>query len=196
MEHYFSKKPVSAMKVKQVSGIIRGFPITLKLGSGTFSAKKIDAGSRLLAEAMQIRKEDSVLDLGCGTGIAGIIAAKLTKGNVVLTDINERACRLARENSKGMENVKVVCGNMYEKVKERKFDVILLNPPQTAGKVVCFKMIEDSKQYLNKNGSLQLVARHTKGGETLSRHMKEVFGNLDVIARKGGYRVYISVFRL
>ncbi|MBU2637485.1 MAG: methyltransferase [Nanoarchaeota archaeon] len=191
-EHYFSKKPVSWLKVKEISETIRGFPVTLKLGSGTFSAKKIDPGSRLLAAAMQIKKNDSILDLGCGTGIVGIIAAKLTKSDVLLTDINKRACMLAKENSKGISNISVVCGNMYEKA-QGKFDVILLNPPQTAGKDVCFQMIEEAKEHLNPNGSLQLVARHTKGGKTLSRHMKEVFGNLDVLAKKGGYRVYISV---
>ncbi len=192
-EHYFSKKPISRLKVKEISGTIRGFPVVLRLGSGTFSAKKIDSGSRLLAEAMQIKSNDSVLDLGCGTGIVGIIAAKLTKQDVVLTDINKRACMLAEENTKGMDNIKIVCGNMYEKVAGRKFDVILLNPPQTAGKDVCFRMIEQAKEYLNPMGSLQLAARHRKGGETLSRHMKEVFGNLDTLAKKGGYRVYISV---
>jgi len=80
---------------------------------------------------------------------------------------------------------------MFDPV-EGKFDVILLNPPQTAGRKLCFRMIEESRKYLKKGGSLQLVARHNKGGRVLSEKMEEVFGNLETIARKGGYRVYVS----
>ncbi|MEK6864202.1 MAG: methyltransferase [Nanoarchaeota archaeon] len=192
-EHYFSKSQTSELKITEFKAHIRGFDITLKLGSGTFSAKKIDAGSRLLAETMRIDKHDAVLDLGCGTGIVGIIASKITNNKVIMTDVNERACMLAKENIKGIQNAEVRCGNMYEPVKADKFDTIILNPPHTAGKDVCIKMIEQALDFLNKGGSLQIVARHNKGGETLSGHMKEVFGNMQDIAKKGGYRVYMSV---
>ena len=46
--------------------------------------------------------------------------------------------------------------------------------------------------YLKKNGLLQLVARHQKGGKSLEKKMKEVFGNVKVVSRKSGYRVYVS----
>jgi 16S rRNA G1207 methylase RsmC len=96
-------------------------------------------------------------------------------------------------NTKKLKNVEVRNGNMYDAINE-KFDVILLNPPQTAGKDVCFEMIEKAKHYLVKNGSLQIVARHNKGGKTLMQKMKEVFNNVETLAKKSGYRVYISRF--
>lgn len=192
-EHYFSKNQLSELKIKETKARVRGFTITLKLGSGTFSSKKIDAGSRLLAESMRIGKHDKVLDLGCGTGIIGIIASKITNNSVIMTDVNERACMLAKENTKEFQNAEVRCGNIYEPVKGEVFDVILLNPPQTAGKKLCMEMIEQAKGHLNKGGSLQIVARHNKGGETLAAHMKDVFGNVESIAKKGGFRVYLSV---
>ena len=61
-------------------------------------------------------------------------------------------------------------------VKADKFDTIILNPPHTAGKNVCIKMIEQALDFLNKGGSLQIVARHNKGGETLSGAYEKVFG--------------------
>ena len=67
------------------------------------------------------------------------------------------------------------------------------NPPQTAGKEICFQLIEQSKNHLKNGGNLQLVARHNKGGKTLSRKMEEVFGNVKVIAKKAGYWAYMSV---
>lgn len=192
-EHYFSKAQSSELKIKEIKARVRGFEVCLSLGSGTFSSKKIDEGSKLLAESMRIGKHDAVLDLGCGTGLIGIIASKITNNAVVMTDINERACMLAKENVKEFQNAEVRCGSMYGPVKGMMFDVILLNPPQTAGKSICIEMIEKAKEYLNKGGSLQIVARHNKGGETLAGHMEEVFGNVESIAKKGGYRVYMSV---
>jgi 16S rRNA (guanine1207-N2)-methyltransferase len=72
------------------------------------------------------------------------------------------------------------------------FDTILLNPPQTAGKKLCFELIEESKAHLKKDGLLQLVARHNKGGKDLSKKMLEVFGNVEPTAKEAGFRVYVS----
>ena len=81
---------------------------------------------------------------------------------------------------------------MFNEIKNNDFDVVLSNPPQTAGKEICFKLIEQSNEHLKNNGNLQLVARHNKGGKTLSKKMEEVFGNVRVIAKKSGYWVYVS----
>ena len=142
---------------------------------------------------MQVGPKETVLDLGCGIGIIGYVAAQKTKNDVVFTDINKRAVKLAKMNTKKLKNAIVVQGDKYEAVKGMKFDVILLNPPQTAGKKACLEMIEDAKKYLNDNGSLQIVARHNKGGETLSKFMEKIYGNMETLAKKGGYRVYKSV---
>ena len=55
-----------------------------------------------------------------------------------------------------------------------------------------FRMIEESHQYLEAQGLLQLVARHNKGGRQLEKKMEEVFGNVKQIAKKSGYRIYVS----
>ncbi len=52
--------------------------------------------------------------------------------------------------------------------------------------------IEKAKDYLNKGGLLQVVARHNKGGKQLELKMKGVFGNVESIAKKSGYRIYVS----
>jgi len=88
--------------------------------------------------------------------------------------------------------VVVVHGNLFEPVKAKKFNTVISNPPQHAGKDVCFAIIEQSRDHLKKGGLLQVVARHQKGGRTLETHMKEVFGNVKEIEKKGGLRVYVS----
>jgi 16S rRNA G1207 methylase RsmC len=73
-----------------------------------------------------------------------------------------------------------------------KFNTILLNPPQSAGKELCMKMIELSKEHLEKNGLFQMVARHNIGGRELEKHMIKIFGNAKEISKKSGFRIYVS----
>ena len=194
MEHYYSKNQKSLLKLKKIKQKIQGQNFEFYTASGVFSKDGIDKGTLVLAENMIVNKYSNVLDIGCGIGILGIFAAKLFNANVVMGDINERAVMLAEKNIKlNKTKAEIYQANLYEKIKQKDFDVILSNPPQTAGKEICFRLIEESKIYLKKNGTLQLVARHNKGGNDLSNKMQEVFGNVKVIAKKSGYWVYLSV---
>ena len=195
MSHYYSSKQESPLDLKKIDVVLRGKSFSFFTGSGVFSKDKVDYGTQVLAEYMQISNTDTVLDLGCGIGIIGRVANTLTKKKIVLVDVNERAVALAKMNTKDLENVLVLVSDAYQKLKEDKFNVILLNPPQSAGKKLCFQMIVDGKEHLLSDGSIQVVARHNKGGETLSHYMKGVYGNVETLCRKGGYRVYKSVFR-
>ena len=194
MEHYYSEEPTSELKIKKISQNISGAKLEFYTSSGVFSKDKIDTGTLALAENMIIGKNSKVLDVGCGIGVLGIAAAKFFNANVVMTDINKRAVMLAKKNAE-LNNVKaeIYQGNLYEKIKDNDFDAVVSNPPNTAGKELCFRLIEESKNYLKQDGSLQIVARHNKGGKTLSKKMEEVFGNVKVIAKKSGYFVYMSV---
>lgn len=194
MEHYYSEHQESPLKVNKIKQKIKGTDFWFYTASGIFSKDKIDKGTLILAENMIIDKNSKVLDIGCGIGVLGIMSAKIFDADVVMTDINKRAVMLAKKNSE-LNNIKVEIhhDNLYEQIKQHDFDVILSNPPQTAGKEVCFELIIQSKKYLKDNGSLQLVARHNKGGKQLSEKMKEVFGNVKIIEKKSGYWVYLSV---
>lgn len=193
MEHYYSEEQKSPLNLKKISQRISGTNFEFCTASGIFSKDKVDKGTLILAENMVIDKNAKILDIGCGIGILGIAAAKLYDADVTMSDINKRAIMLAKKNIKlNNASADIQQGNLYEKIKDDGFDVILSNPPQTAGKEICFRLIEDSKIHLKQGGSLQLVARHNKGGRTLSRKMEEVFGNVKVISRKSGYWVYMS----
>jgi len=193
-EHYYTRKPTSKLVKRTINAVLRGNELTLTTGSGTFSPTKIDLGTKLLIESAQLKEGQSILDLGCGYGAVGIALAKdCPSCNVVMTDVNERAVELAKENSKQNKvNAKTVSGDAYEAVKDEMFDSIYLNPPQTAGKEVCIRMIKEAKAHLNKGGKLFLVARHKKGGATLAEFMKETFGNCETITIESGFRVYNS----
>ncbi len=194
MSHYYSEKQKSPLKIKRIKSMLRGKELEFFTGSGVFSGKRIDKGTEVLIENCKVDNDDRILDYGCGYGAVGIAVAKaFPESEVIMTDINKRAIKLAKMNleSNSIDNAGVHHISKFQKQK-KYFDVVLLNPPQTAGKQVCFNMIEESQKYLKDNGSLQLVARHNKGGKELSKKMQKVFGNVKEIAKKGGYRVYAS----
>lgn len=193
MSHYYSEQQESPLALKKIHAVLRGKHFSFFTGSGVFSKDKVDYGTTVLANYMQIGSQDSVLDLGCGIGVIGCVAATLTQGRIVLLDVNARAVSLTKKNISGLKNAEAFQSDAYEKCFGKKFHVILLNPPQSAGKKLCFQMIENAKKYLVSGGSLQVVARHNKGGLVLSEYMKTVFGNVETLCKKGGYRVYKSV---
>lgn len=194
-EHYYTEKPTSKLVTEQITVRINETEIKLTTASGIFSRKKIDLGTKILIDNIEIKKNTKVLDLGCGYGVIGISIAKIIPDTkVVLTDVNERATQLAKENAKQNNvTVDVRTGDSYETVAGETFDYILLNPPQTAGRKLCFQLIEKAPAHLNANGIFYLVARHQKGGAMLEAKMKEFFGNVETVARESGYRVYKSV---
>ena len=194
MVQYYSEFQDSEFKLNRIETKLLGHSFQFFTSPGVFSKNKVDKGTSLLINGCIIKKKWKILDLGCGYGAVGIaIANFFSDSHVAMVDINRRAVKLAKMNieSNKVENAKVFFSDVYSKLKE-KFDTIIVNPPQRAGKELCFKIIEESKNYLNKGGLLQLVARHNKGGKTLEKKMEEVFGNVKDIAKKGGYRVYVS----
>jgi 16S rRNA (guanine1207-N2)-methyltransferase len=193
MGHYFSEKQDSELKIKKVNVIIRNKEYEFFTANGVFSSERVDLGTRVLGNYMIIKENDRVLDLGCGIGVIGKIAKELTQKEVVLVDVNERALMLAKMNLKGLNNIVIKKSDVFGALQGEKFDVILLNPPQSAGRKLCLRMIAESLEHLNKGGSLQLVARHNIGGSYFENYMKEVFGNVSTLAKKGGFRVYKSI---
>lgn len=193
MEHYYSQQPSSKLEVKEVNIELFGRKLKFLTPSGVYSYGKIDNGSFLLVSKCQVNTSDKVLDMGCGYGLIGITLLKLGF-EVTFTDINERAVKFCKKNlaANDVSSSGVFKGNLYEPIND-KFDTILSNPPFHAGRQVCYEIIEKAPLYLNDSGSLQIVARHKRGGEMLEKKMKEVFGNVETLAKKGGFRIYKSV---
>jgi len=195
VSHYYSIEPLNRKRTYRIQATVRNFNIVLYTTSGVFSVRRIDPGTLLLAETMIIEDGWRVLDLGCGYGVLGIVAAKLAPNGIIyMVDINKQAVRLAKLNAKlnNVKNVKILWGDLYEPVKNKKFDAIVSNPPQAAGLKVLNKLIRDSLKHLDSGGLLQIVAKHGKGGARLGNLMKKYFGSVKILARKSGYKVYIS----
>jgi 16S rRNA (guanine1207-N2)-methyltransferase len=191
--HYYSKKQPPAKRKFRLNMELRGQRIELESCSGIFSKGKIDNGTMLLVASMELPEEGTLLDLGCGCGAVGIAAARLkSRLKVTLVDINPVAVRLARDNieSNCLDNAEALESDLYSKLDGRCFDTIVSNPPLAAGYKVIFPLIEGAKNHLSIGGSLQLVLR--KGVRAIPAKMEEVFGNVETISKKSGYRVFRS----
>ncbi len=97
-----------------------------------------------------VKNGSTVFDVGCGSGILGIAAAKLNAERVVCVDIDELSCKISRENAemnKVKNKVDVRCGNLLDVVSE-KADVIIANI--IADIIISFS--DDAMNFLNNGG--------------------------------------------
>ena len=193
--HYYVRRPSSPARMGLIRARLRGRYFEFLTASGVFSKRRIDLGTRLLIEVMELPEEGVALDVGCGYGAIGIVAAALRPNlKVIMTDLNERAVWLAKKNIRRnlVPNAEVRHGFLYEAVEGLVFDVILSNPPIAAGLRTVEALIRGAEERLRAGGSLQIVVR-SKLSTRPRAFMEEAFGSVEVVARKGGYRVLKSV---
>lgn len=74
-----------------------------------------------------------ILDLCTGSGAIAVSLAKYIKNSkIYASDISKNALRLARENAKlngVLNNIEFIESNLFDKIKDLKFDIIVSNPP-------------------------------------------------------------------
>lgn len=196
MEHYFTRQPGTRSRPREIQARLRGRIYTFRTDRGVFAHAGVDPGTRLLIEAMHIDPADQVLDLGCGYGAIGLVAARLApQGRIVLVDVNERAVALAAENARRMHlsNVEVFQGDGTAPVRGRVFDVVVSNPPIRAGKATVRRLVREVFAVLRRGGRFYIVTRTAQGAKTLEKDVEAVFGMVRQVALAGGYRVFEAV---
>ena len=90
------------------------------------------AGSLFFCRHLLFKPGERVLELGCGAGLAAILAAR-AGCSVVATDVLPEAVECARENAvlNGVaDRIEVRLGDCYDPVAGLTFDLICTNPPQ------------------------------------------------------------------
>ena len=100
-------------------------PFTVSLGEGVFHPTHT---SRTLAEALEIDPGDTVIDVGCGSGVLSFVAARLGAGRVIGSDLSEPAIEVARENAARLgleETVEFRVGNLLDPVRGERANVII-----------------------------------------------------------------------
>jgi release factor glutamine methyltransferase len=166
--------------------------ILIKECKGVYAPRE---DSYLLAEATGKHARGKTLDMGCGSGIQGITAAK-NGSDVTFADISEAALSCAEENC-GANGIKgtFILTDLFAKVSG-KFDTIIFNPPYVPtaalkrlkkndpttdggvmGREVIKRFLADYRKFLAAGGKvLMLESSHNLYGSDMKKLAAEIVG--------------------
>jgi len=118
----------------------------MAFGSGTHET------TRMCLELLQkyMPSQASVLDVGCGSGILGIGAAKLGAKSVLALDNDSVSVGVAKENAKsnGASVMEVRRSDLLQNAENQKYDVILANIIAD----IIIRLNENAGDYLKADG--------------------------------------------
>jgi release factor glutamine methyltransferase len=166
---------------------------------GVFSPKYFE-DAQFFSKNIPFQKGGAFLEIGCGTGVVAIFGALNGVKKVVATDINPQAVSNTLENV-SLHDLKDIVdvrhGDLFEPIKEEKFDQIFWNMPflYSEQKEVSLlekstfdykdekktQFIKEAKNYLSKNGKLYIGYSSNYGD------MRKIFD----ILKKNGYSAKI-----
>lgn len=150
-----------------------------------------------------------ILDLCTGSGIIAISLAKcLPNCEIIATDISNKALEVAKKNqlNNKVSNIRWIHSNLFSKIYE-KFDIIVSNPPYIKKDVIneleeevkkepiialdggedglkfYKEILENAKNYLNKNGAIFLEIGYDQKKEVIDI-VKKYYGNVKIECKK------------
>lgn len=183
--------------------VIEGVKLVVR--DGVFTPDPIMShSSSLIASHLPDVRDKVVLDLGCGSGVIGILAARRGARSVICADIHPLAVQNTRENvSRNLveDSVMVRESNLFEKVPER-FDYIFANLPISSElwlgespEKIFNRFADELPKHLNEGGEAHLVW----GSFEPMLPIREMFSrfNVEEIIETGlGYEWHLFSFTL
>ncbi len=170
---------------------IKGVTLEIDTADGIFSPLAPDKGTLAMLDAVEFSPNDKILDLGCGAGLVGILAAKLIGiENVVMSDIFPEAVRISRENAarNNVPDIKIAESEGFNGLSDKDFTLILSNPPYHEDFSVPKHFIEKGFNRLVVGGRLVMV---TKRRDWYKKKLTAIFGGVRII-EKDGYFVFTA----
>lgn len=153
-----------------------------------FSRESLDIGTRLFLQHIpESPGHLEIIDLGCGNGVVGLIAAeKNPHSSIHFVDESHMAVASAKENYlrafKTEDSATFNVGDGLNQFDPNSADIILCNPPfhqqSTVGVHLAQRMFIDSKRVLKSSGQLWIVGnRHLGYHKTLQK----IFNHVELI---------------
>jgi 23S rRNA (guanine1835-N2)-methyltransferase len=154
-----------------------------------FGGDGLDLGARVMIDALKSSFPGGVsrvADLGCGTGVLGIVAGKTDPSvHVSFFDESSLAIQNARRNAgaNSITNTEFFVADGFAGYTGETFDLIVCNPPfhqrGAVSDAVAFSLMRQARHHLNPEGELWVV-----GNRHLGYHLKmqRLFGNCQQLA--------------
>jgi 16S rRNA (guanine1207-N2)-methyltransferase len=178
-----------------ISDAILANPIPSLLPT-TFAEGKLDEGTRLLVESLDVHTTDVALDIGCGAGYLGMhIAYIARKGHVTMVDASLVVVAAARNmvEKNGMTNVQVLASDGTQAVKAQRFDLVVTNPPFHLGGIqtteIGDRFIRETAHVLRPRGRFYLVANRFLKYEPT---MQSCFHSVEEVGGNTRYKVLLA----
>lgn len=163
-------------------------PSPTNLAHTAFADSKLDEGTRLLLETMEVHATDEALDIGCGAGFIGLHMAQLAnKGHVTMVDTSLAAVAASQQAvvERGLSNVYVIPSDGVQAIHTQRFDLVATNPPFHQGGIqttaIAEGFIRGAAQVLHPQGRFYLVANRFLKYEPMLKaafkRVEEVGGN-------------------
>ena len=195
MGQYFTNDNSIPSKLVKTRAVVLNNSFIFYTDNGVFSKDGLDFGSRLLLENIPLTEiGESLLDVGCGYGVFGIILHIILGVKVTMCDVNRRALHLAEKNIKENKcsDCSVIESSCYQNINS-KYSTIITNPPIRAGKKVVYEILEGAKDYLLPGGRLFFVVRKEQGAKSIISDMQKIY-NVEVLERKKGFFIIKCTF--
>ncbi len=179
----------------QVSTVtIRDYQIIVHMKPGAPGYGRLDLGAALLAESIQIAPGDRVLDMNCGAGLVGSLAAILSgSGQVVLTDSHTVSVDCARRTiqANGLSNARVSASLGTQAIQPLDpVDVVSMRLPK--GRRLTKKLAWDAFHALGIGGRFYLAGGNREGIKPALAMVRDLFGEVVVGVYRKGFRVGIT----
>jgi len=182
--------------------ILEGTDFRIINHAAVFSQASLDIGTRFLLQHIPASPDyRTIIDLGCGNGVAGLVAAgRNPQAELVFTDESFMAITSARTNFEaafpqhGKADFRVT--DCLDGIVENSADLVLNNPPfhqqAAVGDAAAWKMFSQSLRVLRPGGELWVI-----GNRHLGYHvkLKRLFGNCATVAGNRKFVILKAVRR-
>lgn len=185
-------KPAIAERLENTRYVEEFYGIELVNHANLFSRQSLDIGARFFIKHFPDDPDTrTVIDLGCGNGVLGLVAAKRLPGaSVSFCDESYMAIQSARESAelnfdknRIEHDFRFYVDDCLSHYPGPQVDLILCNPPFHQQHAICkrtaWRMFSQSRKFLSERGKLLVVAnRH------LNYHLvlKRLFSSVKLIA--------------
>lgn len=171
----------------QLEITLKGEDLIFETSDELFSPGQVDPGTLAMLSTVDFTPSDRVLDLGCGYGVVGILAARLIGADrVTMVDVDLKAVERASKNAalNQIFNLSIFVSDGLAMVEQDNFTLILSNPPYHEDFSVPKGFIEKGFRKLVVGGKMIMVVKRLLW---YKNKLTSIFGGVHVQEINGYY---------